>query len=478
MSIQGFHSRPLALALLAPFVLAPLAAAGTEHPNVLLITLDDVGQDALLAYDANAKARTPTLDALAATGVKFTRAYSNPMCSPTRAMLMTGRYAFRTGFGYLASGDLAPAEVALPELLKSSVPGATYACGAFGKWHLAHGSDGCDPVDQGFDVFAGHMANPSDHFNWDFVEAGSGCPATFTSTPLAASVPGDYATFNAPVVRDEAVQWINAQTTPFFAYVNFHPPHGRFMVPPQASVSAATWTDITTLGFAAGDNLTGTPDAPLAYQWMIEATDTEIGLLLAGIDPDALEKTVVLVISDNGTPNPMLPAPLQGHGKGTVYERGVCVPLIAWGLGVDPNGASCDGLVGAVDVWSTIAEITGATLPPAVTIDGVSFAPLLANPAAPSARVRAFSQMFLPNGAYVPSPTTPPAVTTHLRAMTDGRFKYLRLFENGVLTEEAYDLSVDANESNDLMLNFGSLPAADQAAILLLERKLIGLSGI
>lgn len=488
----------LAAVFLGSFA-APSPRTGNPPPNVLLIVLDDVGLDSLSMYNdvtpVDAQALTPQLDLFASTGVRFTKVYANPLCSPTRALLLTGKYAFRTGFGNLADCQPLPmmpcldltGTGTLPEVLKT-VPNTPYVSGAFGKWHLSADVELSDPIDQGFDYFAGQMDNPGSHFNWDLVVANAGS----TTTSNISSTTGAYAAFDARVTRRNAVSWINGQTDPFFAYVCFSPPHRPFQAPAQQSVSVSTWNQITStfnpstqMNVKPGDILSGGL-ARVGYDWMLEAVDTEIGLLLSSIDPRVRQNTLVLIIGDNGTPAPLLSAPyFPAHGKGTVYEQGTRVPLIASGPGVDSQGMPCHGLVGAVDVFSTIVEITGA-VPMFPLTDGISFSPIMSHPAVPSNRSFAFTQIFLDNGFYTPSPTAyafPPR-TLHDRALTDGRFKYLRFVkwsESSQLhatTEAAYDLQSDPLETVNLLLSPGTLSPEAEMAINSLRQEMTTLSGL
>src|SRR6185503_4362402 len=173
------------LALLVAASPSRISAQHTIHdpepqlPNVLLIVLDDVGVEKLQLYDAlfanhtiyNPPVQappTPELLAISTGGVRFTHAYANPLCSPTRACLMTGRYPFRMGMGFGPTGNSLPlSETTIAEVLKHGFPGYVqqYKCGAFGKWHLADEADVLSrthPIRQGFDKFVGTLGNVED----------------------------------------------------------------------------------------------------------------------------------------------------------------------------------------------------------------------------------------------------------------------------------------------------------------------------
>ena len=467
----------------------PPAEPQWQNPNVLMIVLDDLGTEHLNAYQPSASnPPTPNISALASQGVVFTRAYGHPMCSPTRAALMTGRYSFRTGMGYIAEegGGLfytvPNTEVFMPEMLRDGFPATLglYRRGAFGKWHL-DGNDtqaGMHPINNGFERFYGHMTNPGGHFDWDLVDSTA---AGSTTTPIGGTGVFDDTTWNASVIATEAKDWMNAQSDPFFAYVCFSPPHAPYEIPPFRFLSQSTKNAILALNaaYSPGDRLGTDPAQPgydsnwtLCFDWMIEAVDGAIGVLLNGLDEQKLANTFVIVVGDNGTFSQLLACDLKanginttGHGKRSVYESGIRVPLIVSGPVPNP-GTVCSGLVSAVDLWPTVAELTGATIAaPAPLLDGVSFAPLIVSPSAPSARSHVFAQLYQHNGPYTPNPAAAQPLVFNERSISDGEYKYISLWENGVMSwQEAYHLfdattglPVDPNEHCDLLAGTSSV---------------------
>lgn len=502
----------LAAVLLVSTAIAQVPPPLTPRPNVLVIVLDDLGKEKLGLYDQDppmVTPPTPNLTAIADSGVRFTWAYANPKCSPSRAAIMTSRHPFRTGMGentYLLEDD----EVTIAEMLKGGFPGQTpYHCGAFGKWHLAPSYPTFDPndpnyhndprwhythaIDQGFDKFVGTMDNfdqvpeDEDHYYWKMVTAD---PNSFSISFVGGangSGPFDETTYSASVTRKAAQFWINnevPQSEPFVAYVCFNAPHVPLQVPPLSTLSPETAAMVTMSNYAAGaDARDG--ELPLVYNWMIESVDTEIGRLLSGIAPNKLVNTTILIVGDNGTPGTLLPYPTYdpAHGKGTVYELGTRVPLIVAGRGVPPSTISCEGLVSAVDIWPTIAALTGVQLLPTVVRDGISFWHMVLNPGAASARTQAFVQLYSKPGPYEPDPNAfPPAfIEVQDRAMNDGHYKYIRKYTRGVLppvTEEAYDLENDALETNDLWLDFPAQPLSVRMKLIALKNAMINLSGL
>lgn len=490
--------------------------------NILMIVLDDVGTDKLAMYGetpgSNVSpctteatcfpdpcpypyAPTPSLDALASCGIRFTNFYVNPLCSTTRAALMTGRYAFRTGMVNLVSqtSKVDNSEVFIPELLKNGFSASSpdecgassqdYMCGAFGKWHLTYpNGDGTHPIDNGFDVFAGPIGNNSNHFSWTKIITSSPCAPTTILCPEAPSgcmydltcVAPDWCiqtpavtVFDATETRADAVEWINSlpSSQRFFAYVSFNAPHSPYQVPPFELLSEET------VDYLECEDPWGGPYSPgeiaasanedqllreqrVFYRAMLEAVDTEIGNLIDGIDDEQMEKTVVIVVADNGTPRGISDNPphLFNHGKSTMYQIGIRVPMIVAGPIVEEEdrGEVCSQLVGAVDLWRTIGDIAGASeedyennVGPLPFNDGVSFASLLVDPQGTPVREFAFSQTFNGNHAYdptewgpyelgCPSQWFPPSQSPllwccdrvvfgeHQRAITDGQYKLIR----------------------------------------------------
>lgn len=452
-------------------------------PNVLLIVLDDVGVERLGFYGATTPVPTPELDALRQMGVLFTNAYSNPLCSPTRAALQSGRYAFRTGIGKNVGGSdaLALGESTIAELLKAGFPGGgpQYTCGAFGKWHLTMPPDYMHPIDQGYDRYVGSFGNqgpPAHQFFWTQVAAR---PQGYTLTTIGTELDGpfDESTYMASVMRSQTLAWIGAQSQPFFAYVCFVSPEHTFQVPPFTLVSDSTKAEILALNYRPGKKV-ATEHIPKAYDWWLEAVDTEIGNLLEGIDPLQLANTTILIVGDNGTPTHAVEPPFDpNHAKSSVYQLGTHVPLLVAGSHVSDPNSTCTGLVGATDFWHTIADVSGAQILVPGGDDSLSFEHMIEDPSAASARTKAFVQKFIENGAYVPDPDVPAAKNFHDRGMTDGTFKYIRKWSGSTLVEEAYKLSVDPQETNDLWPILDTLPPAERIAILQLRHAMIALSG-
>jgi arylsulfatase A-like enzyme len=459
---------PLLLAASACSQEPPTVAAA---PNILLIIGDDMGVETLASYGlSDDTAKTTTLDQLAKDGVQFTNFWSQPVCSPTRATMLTGRYAFRTGVGRPGGegdkrghfsdvperpasasfevprgmggprGDnwnLPPEEYTLPMAIKPS-----YATAAIGKWHLSDNRNGWaeHPNKVGFDHFSGRIFGwPASYYAWNKLVDGKFIGTTGYS-------PNEFA--------NDALKWIGEQgDRPWFLWYAFNLPHAPLHMPPE-DVWQADHSDVD-------------PKAEIGeiskphFHAMMEAMDTQIGKLLDSLAPDVRDNTYVIFMGDNGTDGESVSAPFRPTAaKGSVYQGGVNVPLIVSGPGV-AKGVSSDAMVNSTDMFSTIIEMAGISvdeiLPDGVTIDSVSFVPYLSNPGADSQREWLYADYFDDNFD---------GVETANYAMRNQRYKLLRT--DGI--EELYDLAEDPYEHDNLLA--GDLTASEQAEYRGLQQQL------
>ncbi len=416
-----------------------LAGRATAQSNVLLLVADDVGVDTVAVYGEHpVPAVTPHLDDLAARGVLFRRAYANPACSPTRATILTGLESWRTGVGTVI-GPSGSVELPLAGLttLPSVLAARGYATAQVGKWHL--GQDPHHPLDAGFDAVRGTVNNVASYFAFPWNVDGVVSPVTGYATTFTV---------------DEALALMDALPEPWFLWVGFHAAHKPYHVPPA---SLHTQTLPPTI-----------PGNEPAYsRALVESLDTELGRLLAAVDET---QTTVLFVGDNGPEGgAVLPPWTAAHAKSTVYEQGVRVPLLVAGPGV-ARGAECDALVQSTDLFATIAELAGGSS--ATALDGSSFAPLLADPAAPAPRTHVFVESFLPN--FDPAAGFPAGFDRRRQGVRDDRYKLIHEYEDGgalPVRREFYDLDVDPLETTDLLA--GTLSPAEQAAWLALQSELV-----
>ena len=410
-SYQGRHSLKL-----------PGRGTPTKRPNIVLILGDDMGVNLTGVYaEAPAPPCTPAIDSLASNGLLFRNAWTNPVCSPTRAAIMTGRYGFRTGIGTALNGNndgLSLTETILPAVL------VDYDTTCVGKWHLAGSQDDLHPNSAGFGHYAGGLNGGVPDYNaWNKTVDG---------------VTMQTATYATSDTANEGILAINSMQEPWFLYMNFNAPHTPFHVPP---------TELCSTAFCVApscDNLGANPSNPSLAKAMVEALDIELSRFLDAlnqVDPDAY----VIFMGDNGTAAQANEPPFApNHGKGTVYEGGLNVPLIVRGPGVVIG--ETQALVCSTDLFSTIAELAGYD---SFAEDSVSMTPIFDAPQL-SMRNFVYSEIFSPNA--------PSTATRHDRAVFDGRYKLIRK-ENSM--DEFYDLLVDEFETNNLIP--GLTPVQKQA---------------
>ncbi|MDP6424738.1 MAG: sulfatase-like hydrolase/transferase [Planctomycetota bacterium] len=389
-----------------------LAGALGAQTNTLLIVGDDMGVDTVGIYKEGASpAPTPNIDKLAKNGVLFRNAYAGPWCSVTRAHLMTGRHGFRTGVGR-AGQTLPLTETTLPEILPS-----TYTHALIGKWHLGGSRPANNhPNQTGWGHFAGSLGgfftSPETYYSWKKVVNSKSSTST------------NYATSDNV---DDSIAWIKAQKGAWVCSLNFNAPHAPYHAPPSSLHSY----DLT--------NKNPRQDRVLFFKAMIEAMDTEIGRLLAGIDSATLARTNVIFVGDNGTGSAVTEAPfINSHAKTTLYEGGTNVPLIVSGPGVQSPGREVAALVHSTDLFDTIAEWSGVNARNAVNaeIDGVSIVPYLQNPKQEPLREMVYTETF---GSSRFAGT----------AVRNAGYKLIRPQTGG---DKLFDLTIDPFEKTDLLL--------------------------
>ena len=423
-------------------LLLAVIACGDDRPaNILILVADDLGVDAVGAFrEGTDPPPTPNIDALAARGVLFRNAWANPVCSPTRAGIMTGRYSLRTGVG-TASGPESPGirlvEMTIPEAFDAARSG--YAHAAIGKWHL--GSHGIpNPRLAGWAYYAGGPSSMvGNYYEWPRVVNGEkSLSKTYTTTQLV----------------DDALDWIDRQEGPWLCYLAFYAPHGPWMAPPADLHSQ----DLS----AAGSKLY----SPMYFKAMVEAMDTEIGRLFRGLG-SRLAHTNVIFIGDNGTPGMVSEAPfLPNHGKGTPYEGGVNVPLIVAGPAVVSPGREEGALVAAVDLFGTALQLGGidvaGVLPPQVPLDSMSLVPYLRDPNQGPLRSTVFAERF-------ENLKWRELNVSGFAAIRNRRYKLIRFF--GEPRDELFDLEADPWEQHDLLRESAAADATRPTTAVTVEQR-------
>ncbi|MEM9798409.1 MAG: sulfatase-like hydrolase/transferase [Pseudomonadota bacterium] len=390
------------------------ASIAAAQPNVLLIIADDMGLDASRCYEVgDQQAPMPTLESLCARGMVFDNAYAAPVCSPTRATIMTGQYGFRTGVGSTVSSNgtngLDEDVTSLFDLMNA----ADYASALIGKWHLADSGDDLNhPADFGvpyyFGLFSGAL---QDYENWTAVENGREVQVN------------RYATTE---MTDRAIDWIAGQDDPWFLWLAYNAPHDPFHLPP--------------LNLHDFDDLRDDADAIAAdplpyYNATLQALDTEIGRLLASLPAEERAETVILFVGDNGSPNEVVGDIYGDKGaKQTIYEGGTNVPLIV--AGPDVAAGQTNALVNTTDLFATVAGYAGIGTD---TPDAFDIRPVLGG----GRNARDFAYV-----EYFSDQSRGGRNAVFGWALRDGPFK-LVVPDGG--TQELYDLSNDPQEQRDLL---------------------------
>lgn len=339
------------LALVLMLAVGLPAAAEPVRPNVILIFIDDMGYADIGPF-GNKDVRTPHLDKLATQGRKFTSYYATPVCSMSRASLMTGCYNTRVSItGVLFPGDrigLNPAETTIAEVLKSK----GYATTCIGKWHLGDAPQFL-PTRQGFDEYFGlpysnDMLGGRKHGN------GPMPPLPLYRGETVIETEPDQSQFTRRYT-EEAVKFIRAKKDqPFFLYL----PHTMIHEPLAASA-----------GFKGKSKAGPIGDT-------IEEIDWSVGQILAVLDELKLaDNTLVIFTSDNGPDRRPAP-PLKGN-KTTCFEGGVREPCLMRWPGKIPAGTTCDQILGNIDLLPTFAKLSGAVLETERILDGKDVSSLL-----------------------------------------------------------------------------------------------------
>lgn len=308
-----------------------------SKPNILLVIADDLGKDATPNYqEGTVKPNMPTLQALMNNGITFENLWSYPVCTPTRASILTGKYGIHTNV--LEVGDvISTAETSVQSFIDVNT-GNEYATAIVGKWHLSINAN--DPITMGVDYYAGLLTGGVQSYtNWNLTENG----VTNTST--------EYTTTK---FTDLAINWINDQTKPWFLWLAYNAPHTPFHLAP---------VNLHSQGNLPTDQASIDANPMPYYMSAIEAMDSELGRLLSSLSAEERNNTIVIFIGDNGTPNQVAQAPYSPmRAKGSIYQGGVNVPMIIAGTGVNRMGAREYALVHTTDLFSTIATIAGVNI--------------------------------------------------------------------------------------------------------------------
>ncbi len=369
--------RQLATALLSMLVCSQ--AVSTVPPNIIVIVADDLGWNDVGFHGGDID--TPSLDKLANEGVRLNRFYTTPICSPTRAALMTGRDPMRLGIAYSVilpwdNNGVHPEEHFMPESFRAT----GYQTAMVGKWHLGHAQMSYHPNQRGFEHFYGHLHTEVGYFS-PFANMGG---SDFQRNGETIYDEG-YETF---LLADEVTRFIRQRdkSKPFFIYMPFLAPHTPLAAPQQLKEKYANInTDLAPARSRHTDatrrsaKAQGRPSARPVYAAVVDAMDQAIGQVLTTLDEEQLsENTLVMFFSDNGGAAYSVGgadnAPLRG-GKGETFEGGIrVVSLLRWPAAIKAGSVS-EQVMHVFDVFPTLAAAAGVVMQNSKKLDGENLWP-------------------------------------------------------------------------------------------------------
>lgn len=416
---------------------AGVPAALSRQPNIVLIMTDDQGYGDL-GVTGNPVLETPHIDRLAREGGTMATFYVSPVCSPTRASLLTGRYNYRTRVTDTFKGRsmMEPDETTLAEVLR----GGGYRTGIFGKWHLGDNHP-LRPSDQGFDESlihrGGGLGQPSEPFENE---------RRYTDAILFRNdVQTQTRGYCTDVFFDAALEFIDAARAndrPFFTYIAPNAPHSPYHDVPEELYRKYAAKDLSPVLLGARQDA----DTVARVFSMVENIDANVGRLLAHLERRALAaNTIVIFMTDNGPNTRRYVAGLRGM-KSEVYDGGIRAPFfLRWPERVRA-GARSDRIAAHIDLMPTLLAAAGVAAPAGVAMDGRSFLPLLTG-----------EPIDWPDRHLVLQAHRGDApVPFHNAAIRNQRWKLLRASGSGRETLpsnaafELYDLLADPGEKSDL----------------------------
>jgi arylsulfatase A-like enzyme len=384
-----------------------------RSPNILLVIADDFGVDASPCYPVGQeKPKMPTLESLCKSGIVFENAWVNPVCTPTRAAILTGKYGFRTNVRGV--DDLLSTEETSLQSVLSQAP-TPYKSAVIGKWHVAGATPDPDhPQKLGVDFYSGFMSGGvRDYFNWEGIEQGK----SFQST-----------TYTTTHFTNKAIDWVKQQQQPWFLWLAYNAPHAPFHIPPRALHSRTQLSD-------QRQDIRSNPRP--YYFAALEAMDRELGRLLSSLAPETRQNTIVVFIGDNGSPRPVTQTPFTKETvKGTVYEGGVKVPMVIAGARVRRSNERDRSLINGTDLFATFAELAGVK---ASAVDSKSFVAALSGTSSQSR-----------NFAY----------TEHLSTKgRGGGLNALGKTDQWAIRDTKYKLIHDGSTNQEFLFNLASDPS-------------------
>ncbi|MEO8315100.1 MAG: sulfatase-like hydrolase/transferase [Pseudomonadota bacterium] len=435
----------LALAACAAALPGVISKRPGRPPNILFVLADDLGIDSTRLYPLydpkGENVSLPTLEALAAKGIVFDNARATPLCSPTRGMILSGRYPNANGVNYV--GVPFPATTISLHGYMARHSTNNYATAAIGKWHLGKDLFGAIGVPH-YDGMIG--SGVSDYFNWTETRYKNGVTSEVKVT--------EYATTHLVNRSIEFIDGVRAEKSdrPWFLYLAFNAPHGTapndgFQVPPK---NLWNQKELASIADRPVDGKIYNGDIPV-YQALTQSMDTELGRLLAHLDAiGERENTLIIFMGDNGTPAAVQRkniGPLRGT-KWDIQDGGVRVPLMVVGAGVTRHGVREDALVVATDMFATVAQIAGART--AGMTDTFSIAPYFTNARADNGRSFVFTGLCPPANAPIRDMYTIVSRDNHKLSYDKGGWQF-------------YDLKADPAEGHNIYA--AEKPSATQMAL-------------
>lgn len=451
-------------ALIGPvflFFVGLWACTPQPKPNVVFILVDDLGWSDLACYGSSFY-NTPNLDRLAEQSIRFTNAYAaSPVCSPTRAAILTGKHPVRVNITDWIPGmseeraldpllntpedihNLPLEELTLAELFRDQGYRTFFA----GKWHLGE-SEAYWPLAQGFEINMGgnHKGSPT-------FPGGKGYYAPYKNPCLTEGPPGEYLTDR---LTDESIRFMeSAGEDPFFLYLSFYTVHSPiqgcreyddYYLEQSRALPDSGRMAVTE----EGDGITRINQSDPRYAAMVRSMDKNVGRLLKKLEENGhTENTIVIFTSDNGglsttrKGGPTSVLPLRA-GKGWCYEGGIRVPLLIRIPGLMASGSSCDQPVISMDFLPTLKELAGIQADAGSVMDGQSLVPWCTDPDYREERTLVWHFPHYHGSTWRPG-----------SALRRGQWKVVEFYEDRKL--ELYDLSTDPGERTNLRESYPAL---------------------
>ena len=421
----------------------------SDRPNIIVMVADDLGW-ADVGFHGNQIIETPSLDRIAAEGTQLNRFYTTPICSPTRAALMTGRDPIRLGVAYSTimpwqNNGIHPEETFLPELFAD----AGYQTAMVGKWHLGHAQQTYHPNSRGFEHFYGHLHTEVGFFP-PFASLGG---KDFQRNGVSIDDQG----YESYLLADEVSRYIRERDTekPFFIYMPFIAPHTPLDAPEDLKAKYADMEDDRGKSRSKmADNtrfmakLTRRESARPMYAAVVDGMDRSIGRVLDTLDTEGLaENTIVLFFSDNGGAVYAIGgadnAPLRG-GKGDTFEGGIrVVATMRWPEKIAAGG-KVDSIMSVMDVFPTLLAAAGIEPQTRHRLDGRNLLPAIVE----GERIAREDLLFF-------IAESPFKNTVNVTAFND-EWKLVQRIETGFTSVEVsnflFDINADPNEYQNLAL--------------------------